>query len=541
MKLNKLDFLKPIKNEQKKSYSINKIEQCRNNNINNRMNTINSYYYLPPIDKNIKRLAFQKPTSILNKFITKHSKDIINYTENDINNVIIIQNKYKNEELVNRLSRSYKNMILKTEEKKSRNRIFKIKPNEKLNKTPLGVLLTNINKNEKQNNNEYIENDSLNISEDNFININELYNKHKEENILKKKIIINSVKRNSKMTKDNSIKLSSSFRRMCSYQPDIKINWKYKYGLKYNLGNQNDFKIVHKDINYQSNIIESHYKLLLNDIDYYQKFIIKNINYYSSFEGLSLTQKINYNKALEETIGILTLLPKMLLNDFYDLIKNLYDTKIPKMIKFENKYVFDEMKQLKYNNKLFVEVIDFFQECYQMFQTIVKEFDKILFKPNDFSKIISCLEKARFNISYINNSSENAFDLYSKDIEIINRLKGFKNKNIKNFVDKLRENFSFKKNKEKQKKIRISNSLTDREDTNIKIDKNKLINSPFRNIQMKDIINSKMMNDIMKHCIEDFKVKISTERINNDIEGDNREKYMYKIKSIHPVIKMNLL
>ena len=119
-----------------------------------------------------------------------------------------------------------------------------------------------------------------------------------------------------------------------------------------------------------------------------------------------------------------------------------------------------------------------------MFQTIVKEFDKILFKPNDFSKMISCLEKARFNISYINNSSENAFDLYSKDIEIINRLKGFKNKNIKNFVDKLRENFSFKKNKEKQKKIRISNSLTDREDVNIKIGKNKLINSPFRNIQM---------------------------------------------------------
>ena len=83
--------------------------------------------------------------------------------------------------------------------------------------------------------------------------------------------------------------------------------------------------------------------------------------------------------------------------------------------------------------------------------------------------------------------------------------------------------------------------MTDREDTNIKIDKNKLINSPFRNIQMKDIINSKMMNDIMKHCIEDFKVKISTERINNDIEGDNREEDMDKIKSIHPVIKMNLL
>ena len=50
-----------------------------------------------------------------------------------------------------------------------------------------------------------------------------------------------------------------------------------------------------------------------------------------------------------------------------------------------------------------------------------------------------------------------------------------------------------------------------------------------------------MMYDIMKHCIEDSNVKISTERINNDIEGDNREEDMDKIKSIHPVIKMNLL
>ena len=211
------------------------------------------------------------------------------------------------------------------------------------------------------------------------------------------------------------------------------------------------------------------------------------------------------------------------------------------MIKFENKYVFDEIENLKDNNKLLVEVIDFFQECYQMFQTVVKEFDKILFKPNEFSKIISCLEKARFNISYINNSSENAFDLYSKDLEIINKIKGFKNKSIKNLAEKLRENYSFRKNKEKQKKIRIYNSLTDREDGHARIDKYKLINNPLLNIQMKSIINSKMMNNIMRHCIEDSKIKISTERINNEIEGDKRDDDNDKIKTIPPVIKMNLL
>ena len=546
MKLNRLDFFHSANIEPRKINSTNKNDKNINNNINNnKSNIINSYCYLPPIDKSIKKLALQRPTSILNKFITKHAKDIINCTENDMNNVITIQNKYRNEEIKGGLSKSHKNIVLKTEENNIRNKILNINHKKKLDKISLGVLITNINKNEKQNNinnnNKFIKSDSSNISEDNDININDLYDKHKEEIKSRKNSIINSPKRNSKISKDGSIRLSSCFRRMCSYQPDIKLNWKYKYGLKYNLGDPSDFKIENKDIKYQSKIIDNHYKLLLNDINYYHNTIMKNNNYYTSFESLSLSQKIKYNKALEETIGILVLLPKMLLNEFYDLIQNSYKAKIPKMIKFENKYVFDEIENLKDNNKLLVEVIDFFKECYQIFQTVVKEFDKILFKPNEFSKIISCLEKARFNISYINNSSENAFDLYSKDLEIINKLKGFKNKSIKNLAEKLRENYSFRKNEEKQKKIRIYNSLTDREDAHDKIDKYKLINSPLLNIQMKSIINSKMMNDIMRHCIEDSRIKISTERINNEIDGDKRDDDIDKIKSIPPVIKMNLL
>ena len=544
MKLDKLDFLQNINIEPRKVNSINKIDKNINNN-NNKLKIINSYCYLPPIDKSIKKLALLKPTSILNKFISKHAKDIISCTEHDMNNVITIQNKYKNEEIKG-LSKSHKNVILKTEEKNYRNKICKRNhKNNKLNKISLGVLLTNINRNEKQNNInnniEFIKNDSLNISENNDINIDDLYDKHKEEIKSRNNSIVNSSKRNSKISKDNSIRLSSSFRRICSFQPDIKLNWKYKYGLKYNLGEPSDFKIANNDIKYQSKIIDNHCKLLFNDINYYHKSIMKSKDYYTSFENLSLTQKIRYNKALEETIGILVLLPKMLLNEFYDLIQNSYKTKVPKMTKFENKYVFNEIENLKDNNKLFVEVFDFFQECYQMFQTVVKEFDKILFKPNEFSKIISCLEKARFNISYINNSSENAFDLYSKDLEIINRLKGFKNKSIKNLAEKLRENYSFKKNNEKQKKIRINNSLTDREERQVKPDKNKLIYSPLLNNKIKSIINSKMMDDIMRHCIEDCRIKISTERINNEIDGENRDDDNDKIKSIPPVIKMNLL
>ena len=97
------------------------------------------------------------------------------------------------------------------------------------------------------------------------------------------------------------------------------------------------YKLVNKDIINQSQIIYNHYKLLFNDINYYITTILKNSDYYPSFESLSLLQKINYNKCLEKIIGIIVLLPKLLLNDFYELIKKFY-WKIPQIKKLEDKY-----------------------------------------------------------------------------------------------------------------------------------------------------------------------------------------------------------
>ena len=518
-----------------------------NKTSNTKTNTISSYCYLPPIDKSIKRLAMQKPTSILTKFISKHAKDLVNFTKKSLKKQNAIREKYYNgNNEVELKSKSQKYVSLKSEEKNLDQAKLRLKSRKKMNIVSLGVLLKNVGKNQKLKNldinkNEYINNDNLNTSEDNDININDLYDKYNAETSRRKNFLIKSLSKKSKITKEKAQKLSTHFRRLCSFQPKIKLNWKFRNGLKSKLFGPNDYKIAGKDIDSQAQIIDSHYRLLFNDIDYYRSTIMLNNNYFPSFENSSLTQKINYNKSLEETIGILVLLPKLLLNDFYELINNSYGSIIPKEKKFEDKYVFDEVENLRDNNKLLYEIIEYFKESYKVFQTVVKEFDKVLFKENDFNKIISCFERARYNISYINNSSENAFDIYKKDLEIINRLKG-NFKEPKNFMDKIRENYSFPKNKETQKQNRIDNSLTDKNNENDK--KNNIkkfeINTPYRNSKSKlsSIMNSRMMTDIMRNCIEDSRVKISTERINKEIEGENAEE---KIKNIPNVIRMNII
>lgn len=519
--------------------------------------SINSYNYLPSIDNNSKKLSFHNPNSILNKFIINHAKDVINYAKKDLQDALVIQNKFKNENSNSQLlSKSHKNIILKSEEKSLFNKKIKFMQNKKLNKNSLGFLL-NINKSKSQKSNitninqkkviiteitKDKNDEKSTISDNNDININDLYDKYNEEILIKEKSSINSIEINSKASKENKKSLlSNNFRRICSFQPDILVNWKYKYGLKINSGNPTDFKIANKDINYQCKIIDNNYKLLFNDINYYKNKIMKNSNYFSAFENLSLLQKIHYNKTLEETIGILFVLPKMLLNDFYKLIQNSYDTNFIKIEKLKEKYVFDENINLKDNNKLLFEIVYYFKDCYQIFLVIVKEFENILIKPSDFSKIISCFEKARYNISYINNSSENAFYSYKKDLDIINKFRGHNNNNsLKNLYEKLRENYSFKQNKEKQLKKRINNSLTDRDNNNKNGNiKKQIINSPYRSIKIKSIINSRMMTDIMRYSREDSRLKISTERIYNQIEGENRIDAIRK-KSLPPVIKINI-
>ena len=54
---------------------------------------------------------------------------------------------------------------------------------------------------------------------------------------------------------------------------------------------------------------------------------------------------MEYNKALEETIGILLLLPQLILVDFFKYIQRFGNISIPRKEKFEELYVFDQKRK----------------------------------------------------------------------------------------------------------------------------------------------------------------------------------------------------
>ena len=276
---------------------------------------------------------------------------------------------------------------------------------------------------------------------------------------------------------------------------------------------------MQNDIDYQFKIINDEYRLLEDNYTFYIKKVIPKPNYYQSFSSNSLILQINYNKALEETIGILYILPQLLLGEFYKFIKNYSGVKIPKKRLLKETIIKDEDKCLSYNNVLLVSIYDFFKSCYEVYTTLLNEVNDMYLKRTAFVNVINCFQKARFNLSYCSSASENALKNYDNDLKSIKKIKKEKFKTISvDLTVKMRNQFDFKKNAEKQRIMRIENALENKygdEEGNKSKKRNKSHKKQFISF-----VDSKYINGLMKHFTGKVRNEIDTQRINKEIDGN---------------------
>ena len=503
------------------SPSGNKIKLTKNLNSalqsSLNLNDNKNLFYLPPIDIEAKRKAFMKPTSILTKFVQERTKSLITSIREELRRPIKI-NIYTSPNVAKNQKRN------KSQDKKYiSHKVF--------------ITDSNINK------------DTESISKNNDSSINKLIdlNLSKSTNKYgsKKEIALNNIDSLSSLTIDHGVKqshlnaLMDKFRRIRSYQPVISENWKFKNGLRVTIGKQKVNALpIKDDVEYQYKLINDEYKLLEDNYNYYKSTVIINEDYYRSFKTMPLMSKINYNKMLEEAIGILYILPQMLLAEFYNLIKNYSNVSIPKSDLFKEKYVFDEVQNLNYNNSLLTKVFEFFKACYEVYGTLIKEVNDMNLNLNSFSNIINCLEKARFNLSYLATSSKNALKNYNNDLKYIQKMSN-DNKVFEaiDVTEKMRSQFAFKKNDEKQRKLRIEAALENKYD-NDKYFEEKRRRDNSEDKKFVSFIDSKLIDGLMKHFTKKVRNEITTHKINKEIDGRyTDEDYMMEK---HKVVKINI-
>ena len=102
--------------------------------------------------------------------------------------------------------------------------------------------------------------------------------------------------------------------------------------------------------------------------------------------------------------------------------------------------------------------------------------------------------------------------------------------------------FYFKKNAERQRKLRIEACLNYKKDE----EENELIftgrsdkSKRIPKIKFNSIIDSNLVTQLLKNCIDDAKHRITTERINNEIDGEHGEEGQMLKNSKRKVIKLN--
>ena len=435
-----------------------------------------------------------EPNSILAKFIRNKKNEFVKFAENELKRPIKLY--------INRNKGNKGNIKFLSKDKLNNKNIF-------ITDNNISVI-TSSNK-EKENDSE--NNDNNSNLETNQNRINTISYEYKKP------------------------KIKNNYSRLRTYQPIISENWKYRNGLRLSLGTDKiNSSPVQNDIEYQYKIINDEYKLLEDNYNFYTTRVIRKANYYDAFSSSSLMSKINYNKALEETIGILYILPQLLLLEFYKLIKNYSGVKVPNKKLLKEKIINDEDKNLSYNNTLLISIYDFFKSCYEVYQTLIKEVNDMTLKYNAFTNVINCFQKARFNLSFISSSSENALINYNTDLKFIQKVTKERSTTLSvDLTEKMRNQFDFKKNAEKQRKIRIENALGNRY-SNDNDEKRRRYKS-----NKKDFISfmdSKLINSLMKHFTGKVRNEISTERINKEIDGEYDDDVYFKQK--HQVVKIDI-
>ena len=552
-----------------KNQKLNFISLKKNKNINNIMPIIKNdssilnkskedgpFYLLPNINKSVANMAYQNPTSILTRYITYHAENLIRTTEENLKKPEVLKNIDKQLMLKSNKNKKFLNQF--------RNRTIQTEANSDLNKSKDNEKTNDSKKINKLYLTEQDSNASL-LKVDNKINKNIQGNKSKletESNYTFKKESFPFEERfstgykeqrrkfESSMSLDRALNknkfaiLNNTFHRLRTYQPKIEENWKSTHGLTINIGAMAPRSKMDGEIEYQHKTLNDQFKLLMDKIQFYKMNILSKENFIESFKCLSLKNKINYNKSLEEFCGLLLLLPQLILLEFYKYIEKFENLNIPDKNKFKDKYIFDEISCLYYNNNLLSEVSEYFQNCFEVYLILVKEVDDMSLKPKNFNNALSAFEKARYDISYACNLAENAMEDYSKDVGIINklnRIEMIKNKlNNTGFSNKLRNQYSLKQNNDRQKRLRIEACLSNKDDENknkyhdfISINKENKISF---NRRFKSIVGSDLMTKILKHCKKDVKYQITTERINNELDDSSGDE---KIKKTHNIIKLN--
>ena len=370
---------------------------------------------------------------------------------------------------------------------------------------------------------------------------------------------------------NNMNRYDKNYKRKVNYKEYIKEEnildnkWKKKLGIL-----NSEIKYgpdLLSNSNFQYNTIRDEINLITDGVHYYKISLFGNEDLLNAFNNTDLNSQITINKTLEESCALLSMIPKIILKDYYIYCDKFISLPEPKKEYLFNKTITNETDCFNDNIKLLFKIVNFIRACFEVYIQLCNQVDEeMLIAKSEFEILRIIFAKCRYYIGNVTNFVKNMlkdfyFDknLIKKCKPILNEIKGRLrderksiydyNLNIriqKNEKKKERKNtYYFTRNIKKEYHInRMTNNLNIQNDEYfqklIRIKKvldNKEINNYTNDIRFKKLglsvgkpmalIFSPLMTKMMKYIKRDSREKIialrSTEKFfpKDHVEKDN--------------------
>ena len=532
--------------EIKKSNKLNKNISIFNNTIYTKSNNSNI--------KNSKNLTYNKTLKSFSSF-TKNTKEkfpIIKHRKQLNYNSIL--NNFRVE------AKTIFNKSIKRTKKDISDNIKKIleinkKSKHKMNKLKLDIIFNN-------------------VSKGNFSNKKSIFKQRQSSVLTKESNLINSEsqkmfsidsddeeerrgRRRNILSFKNIYKNHKRRRSFNKYKEENYIfnpKWKKKVGIFENEMKYNS--ILSRGLKFQCNVIKDEMSLLIDDIYYYRFNVVNDSDINLAFKNKNIINQVSLNKIIEESCALLSLIPKILLKEYYIYSDRFISIEEPGPENYMTKIISNEMDCFTENLKLLYKIITYVKSSYEVYvQLVSKVEDEMILTPHNFNLILAIFQKTRYYMGHLINYTKNILKDYSFDKQLIAKCRPMIKKTEKefqfdekekNFYDLERmaslensedvENIEKDKNdeKENQKTYKFSNQINFRENdlsqkilritkaleinNELKASRNK-ISEQFRikqaKISMKNsrigpmaLIFSPLMSEMLKYIKKDFRGKI---------------------------------
>ena len=412
-----------------------------NKKRNMRISNMKTMYPTLPNNKiknktfNIKLKKIQKKKSPPNY----NSNSILNRWTDDINKLFTQSLKKAKKEMV---------QILRSHKLRSIQKKFKTRN------------ITNFNKVTNENNNEMInsintfktksgQNNDLEISTplNNIYNTYANYSRQKEntnsEHNTKSNVSSKSNNKNendeNKKNNNNNINNNKenekNYQRKINYRNYIKdenilnTKWKKKLGIL-NLEIKYGGSLL-SDLGFQYSTIRDEINLISDGIHYFKISLFGKEDLLNAFNNKDLYSQIHINKTLEETCDLLSLIPKIILKEYYMYCDKFISFPEPKREFLYSRVINNEMDCFKENIILLYKISSFIKATFEVYIQLVNQVDEeMIISKNDFEILKAIFEKCRYYVGNLINFANNMLKDYNFDKKLIKRGKPILN-NIK--------------------------------------------------------------------------------------------------------------